>query len=490
MGAWKAMWTTGTGAQRRNEEEHMTKVALIGENSMEFARGDVVGLCVMDGLPRLELALHDPNRERLQHMAAMARMIVAQLRPDVTVTMATERAGALDGADYVVTELEVGGFDATRLDFAIASHYGVRQTDGHTIGIGGIFRGLRTIPVSVSIALDMVRLCPNAVLLNYSNPMAMTTWAIYETSPAIRVFGLCHGIPETHELLAQLAGIASKDAEFVTAGVNHQAFVLRFDHRGQSMLPKVHDLADKLSQENPVGAELLQRFGFFSTEQSPEYLPWIMRHDGELQRLRVAVGRHEADEEETQQALALERAEIASGIVTDLRYEEAIAPLFIHSAETGTEREIYVSARNSGRITNLPDDSCVETSCRVGTHGTELAAIGALPAQLAALNRSFLNVVELTVRAVLDGDRQHIHQAALMDPNTAATLSARDIAAMCDDLFAAHRPLLPPALAGDEGSTRFPGDGPRCGSEVTRETTPSERTGQTSESSSASSRRR
>ena len=209
----------------------VVKVAFIGAGSVEFTRNVVTDL---SGYPELadglDLALHDINSERLAHAHALATRIVAQAGSAATVTACADRHAALDGARYVINEIQVGGYDATRLDFDIPARYGVRQTIGDTLGIGGIFRGLRTIPVVTGLAEDMHRLCPDAYLLNYTNPMAMLPWAVYEGTPLRNVFGLCHSVRDTHAFLAGLVGLDPAEVDFVTAGFNPQAFVLRFEH--------------------------------------------------------------------------------------------------------------------------------------------------------------------------------------------------------------------------------------------------------------------
>jgi alpha-galactosidase len=427
------------------------KVAFIGAGSIEFTRNVVTDLCsyleIRDGL---HLALHDIDDKRLAHADELARRIVAQTGARATVTSSAIRAEVLGGAHYVINEIQVGGYPATRLDFDIPARYGLRQTIADTLGIGGIFRGLRTIPVVVGLGRDMAALCPDAYLLNYTNPMAMLPWAVYEGTEFSRVFGLCHSVRDTHGFLAGLVGLDPAEVSFVTAGFNHQAFVLRFEHEGRSLYPRLTEIIEGSPElQRRVRVELFRRFGYFpteSSEHSAEYLPWFMRHDDQIERFRIFVGDYLARSEENLRELESLRQALDDGTPLDLEPASELASEFIHSLETGTEREIYVNVRNDGLIRNLPAQACVEVPCEVGGHGARPRAVGALPVQLAALNRTFLNVVELTVRAVLDGSREHVYQAALLDPNAAATLTTSQIVAMCDDLLDAHRALLPPAL--------------------------------------------
>jgi alpha-galactosidase len=428
------------------------RVAFIGAGSIEFTRNVVTDLCsypeLRDGL---QLALHDVSGQRLEFARALVGQIVAQTGAGATVTASTDRRAVLDGARYVINEIQVGGYAATLRDFEIPASYGLRQTIGDTIGIGGIFRGLRTIPVAVAIAADMLALCPDACLLNYTNPMAMLPWAVYEGTEFGNVFGLCHSVRDTHAFLAGLVGADPAEVDFCTAGFNHQAFVLRFERHGQSLYPRLTEvIEDSPELQRRVRVELFRRFGYFpteSSEHSAEYLPWFMRHDDQIERYQIYVGDYLARSRENLRELESLQRQLAAGTPLDLDPTDELASQFIHSAETGTEREIYVNVRNGGLITSLPEQCCVEVPATVGAGGARPQSIGALPPQLAALNRTFLNVAELTVRAVLDRRREHVYQAALLDPNTAATLTTARAVAMCDELLAAHAELLPPGLA-------------------------------------------
>jgi alpha-galactosidase len=428
------------------------KVAFIGAGSVEFTRSVVTDLCGFPELHgQLELSLQDISAPRLEHAEALVRKIVAQTGADATVTASASRPQALDGASYVINEVQAGGYAATRLDFDIPARYGVRQTIGDTLGIGGIFRGLRTIPVVTGIATDMLSRCPDAYLLNYSNPMAMLPWAVYSGTEFRKVYGLCHSVRDTHAFLAGLVGLDVADVDFVTAGFNHQAFVLRFEHQGRSLYPRLAQvIEDSPELQRRVRVEIFRRFGYFpteSSEHSAEYLPWFMRHEDQVEQFRIFVGDYLERSEENLRELEELARQLDSGEPLDLEGGDELASQFIHSVETGTPREIYVNVRNGGLITSLPDDCCVEVPCDLSAGAAVPRAVGALPPQLAALNRTFLNVVELTVRAALDGDRQHVYQAALLDPNAGATLTTAQIVAMCDELLAAHKDLLPPALA-------------------------------------------
>ncbi len=426
-------------------------VTFIGAGSIEFTRNVVTDLCSYPEFRgQLRLALYDISPERLAHAERLARRISAQTGAEARVTATLDRREALAGARYVINEVQVGGYAATRADFDIPARYGVRQTIGDTLGIGGIFRGLRTIPVVTALARDMHDVCPDAYLLSYSNPMAMLPWAVYAGTPFDRVFGLCHSVRDTQAFLTELVGADPARVSFLTAGFNHQAFVLRFEQDGQSLYPRLAEvIAGSPELQRRVRVEIFRRFGYFpteSSEHSAEYVPWFMRHDDQVERFRIFVGDYlERSEENLRELEALQRT-LAGDAPLELAPTDELASLLIHSLETGTERELHVNIRNGGLITSLPEDCCVEVPATVGAGGVKPVPVGALPPQLAALNRTFLNVVELTVRAALEESRDHVYQAALLDPNTAATLTTEQTVAMCDDLFAAHRSFLSPAF--------------------------------------------
>jgi alpha-galactosidase len=427
------------------------KVTFIGAGSVEFTRNVATDLCSYPEFRGgLHFSLFDISEERLAHAERLVSRISAQTGAEAVVTTTRDRRTALEGASYVINEVQVGGYKSTRADFDIPASYGVRQTIGDTLGIGGIFRGLRTIPVTVDLGRDMLEVCPDAYLLSYSNPMAMLPWAVYEGTGFSRVFGLCHSVRDTQSFLTTLVGADPERVRFLTAGFNHQAFVLRFEQDGKSLYPQLTEIIESSPElQRRVRVEIFRRFGYFpteSSEHSAEYVPWFMHHDDQIERYRIFVGDYlERSEENLRELQSLER-QLASDAPLELESENELASLFIHSLETGTERELHVNIRNGGLISSLPDECCVEVPCLVGAGGARPVPVGALPPQLTALNRTFLNVVELTVRAALDGSREHVYQAALLDPNTAATLTTTQIVAMCDDLLEAHRDLLPPAL--------------------------------------------
>jgi alpha-galactosidase len=428
----------------------MTRIAFVGAGSVEFTKDLLGDLLSFPELTDATIALHDIDRERLDAAEAMARWTASALGAPATIEAHLDRRAALAGCDHVINMIQVGGHAATLIDFDVPKRFGLRQTIGDTLGIGGIFRALRTIPVMQGIARDMFELCPDAWLLNYTNPMAMLCWSVYAGTPIKRVVGLCHSVQWTTRGLAELVGVPYEEVEYLGAGVNHQAWILQFRHQGRDLYP----LLDEAIERDPelrrrVRVEMYRRLGYFpteSSEHSAEYLPWIMRSDEMIERFRVPVDEYVRRSEENLREYEAMRRTLAEGgsfeIVRSLEY----ASLIIHSIATGEPRVIYGNVPNHGLISNLPLGACVEVPCLVDGNGVQPTAVGSLPPQLAALNRTFLNVCELTVRAALEGSREHVIHAALLDPNTSATLTPDQTVQMVDALIEAHGSALPEGI--------------------------------------------
>jgi alpha-galactosidase len=428
----------------------MTRIAFVGAGSVEFTRDLLGDILTFPELGGATIALHDIDPERLEAAEAMARWTARELAAPATIEAHLDRRAALDGCDHVVNMIQVGGHAATLIDFEVPARHGVRQTIGDTLGIGGIFRALRTIPVMQGIAADMAELCPQAWLLNYTNPMAMLCWATYAGTPITRIVGLCHSVQHTTRGLAELVGVPYDDVTYLGAGVNHQAWILRFERDGEDLYPRLDEaIARDPELRRRVRVEIYRRFGRFpteSSEHSAEYLPYFMHDDAMIEEFRVPVDEYVRRSEENLELYEQMRRKLAAGEPFEIERSLEYASLIIHSILTGEPREIYGNVPNDGLITNLPSMACVEVPCVVDGQGLHPREIGDLPPQLAALNRTFLNVCELTVRAALEGSREHVLHAALLDPNTAATLSPARIEAMVDDLIAAHGDALPDGI--------------------------------------------
>ncbi|SNR69312.1 alpha-galactosidase [Actinoplanes regularis] len=435
----------------RPENPPMTVIAFLGAGSVVFTRELLADLLSFDELRDVTLALHDIDPERLETAELIARRTAAQLGANPVVTAHLDRREALEGADFVVNAIQVGMYPATVRDFEIPARYGLRQTIADTLGVGGIFRALRTFPVLDGIAADMRELCPDAWLLNYTNPMAMNVAYLGAIAPDLKVAGLCHSVFWTVHDLAALLGVPHEEIDYTGAGVNHQAWLLRFEHRGESLYPRLDELLERDdSLGRRVRMDMYRRLGYFPTEtseHSSEYVPWYLHHDSEIERLRIPVGDYLRISAENVAEYRETRRSLLAGEPLDLtRAATEYAPQVIHSMVTGVRRRIHANVINAGLITNLPEGYAVEVPCAVDRDGLHPERVGDLPPQCAVLNRAFAGVGELTVRAALDGDPRLVRQAAMADPNTAATLTVDAIWALCDELTTAHGDLLPAGL--------------------------------------------
>jgi alpha-galactosidase len=341
--------------------------------------------------------------------------------------------------------------EATVRDFEVPAGFGLNQTIADTIGIGGIFRGLRTFPVLAALAQDMADLCPDAWLLNYTNPMAMNVTFLHAVAPRLKVLGLCHSVHWTMDGLCELVGVPLDEVSYWSAGVNHQGWVLRWERDGQSLYPLLDErIAADPELRRRVRVDMYRRLGFYPTEtseHSSEYVPWYLHHPSEVDRLRLNVGEYVGISAENlaeytrvrEQLAGTGRLEIESGATE-------YAPQVIHSLETGTVRVISANVANDGLITNLPTGFAVEVPTLLDGLGAHPIHVGDLPPQCAAVNRSYIGPAELAVRAAVDGDPRLVRAAAMVDPNAAASLTVDQIWQLCDALVAAHGTLLPEAL--------------------------------------------
>jgi alpha-galactosidase len=435
------------------------KITFIGAGSVEFTAMLLGDILAYPELRDAVIALHDIDAERLETSAGVAREIARRQAASPTIETFADRRAALEDADYAINMVQVGGHAMTVADQEIPARYGLRQTIGDTLGVGGVFRALRTIPVMEGIAADMAAVCPDAWLLNYTNPMAILCQATYMWTPQKKIVGLCHSVHNTGEELAELVGVPFEEVTFAAAGVNHQAFMLRFERDGEDLYPRL-DAAIEADPElrRRVRVEIYRRMGYFPTESSEhgsEYLSWFLRDDAQIERFRLWVAEYVSRSEENLKEYDRTKAALASGSPLDLEEpSNEYAPQIIHSIETGTPRVVYGNVHNAGLIDNLPADSCVEVPCLVDGTGVNPVRIGSLPPQLAALNRTFLNVADLTVRAALEGRPDHVRQAVLLDPNASSTLTPDAIWEMCDELTAAHGDLIPVALREPVGDAR------------------------------------
>jgi alpha-galactosidase len=430
----------------------MTRIAFIGAGSVVFTKNLLGDILAAPALRDVEIALHDIDSERLATADAMARWVAGERGARPRITTHDDRRAAIDGADFVINMVQIGGHEATLRDFEIPARYGLRQSIADTLGIGGIFRTLRTAPHMLALGNEIAELSPHAWLLNYTNPMAMLCELVYLGTPTQQVVGLCHSVQATVRDLAKIVGVPEDEVTFLSAGINHQAFLLRFEHAGASLYPRLDErIAADPELQRRVRVALYRRFGYFQTESSEhaaEYVPWLMRHDEQLERYRVPVGEYITRSEDNLVEFARVKEALAQGEPMPLERSSEYAATIINSMVTGEPSVIYGNVPNTGLIPGLPDGTCVEVPCVVERNGLRPTQVLDYPPQLAALNRTYANVVELTVRAVLEERPDYVRIAALLDPNTSATLTLDEVEALCDELTVAHGELIPEALRG------------------------------------------
>lgn len=433
----------------------MTKITFIGAGSTIFAKNVLGDAMLTPSLADSHIALYDIDEKRLRESEAMLKTInknANQNRAEIQVYH--DRKEALRDADFVVNAIQVGGYKpSTVIDFEIPKKYGLRQTIGDTMGIGGIFRTLRTLPVMLEFAREMEEVCPNAWLLNYTNPMAMLTMGVLKAT-SIKTVGLCHSVqvcvPELFEHLGIKEQYDLADFQWKIAGINHMAFLLEITKDGEDFYPTIRQLAEE--KENPhrdsVRFELMKRFGYYTTESSEhnaEYHPYFIKskYPELIDDLGIPLDEYLTRCENQIRDWETMREDIVdNGDLTHKRSRE-YASYIMDAIKTGNPTVIAGNVLNKGLITNLPEDVCVEVPCLVDKNGIQPTYVGALPTQLAALNRTNINVQELTVEAALTLEKDKIYQAAYLDPHLSSELSLADITQLVDDLIEAHGDYLP-----------------------------------------------
>jgi len=432
----------------------MVKIVLLGAGSVEFTNQLSADLFRFDDLPMLQLALYDINPQRLEFARVTAEQVAARAGRKADIVATLDRREALDGADFVINVIAVGGLAATRKDLEIPAAMGLRQTVGDTTGVGGVFRGLRTFPVLSKIAEDMLELCPDAWFLNYTNPMAMNVWWMSVVAPTIKSVGLCHSVYWTVNDLCELIGVPMKGTHFRAAGVNHLSWLTEWTHDGEDLYPRLRQaIQDDPDLNRRVRVEVMKRIGYYSTESSlmtADYLPWFMRSDEQIAKSRLEPLKY--IDISLNNVAEFELAKAALELGKPLPFEESTAteyaPLIIHSILTGTEREIHANVVNRGYISNLPDGNVVEVPALLDGSGVHPIEFGDIPAAGAALDRTYLSVASLAIEAARTGNPELVRQAVLIDPNASSSLTPEQIWALCDQLTEAHADVLPASLGG------------------------------------------
>lgn len=423
------------------------KITLIGAGSVVFAKTLIGDILQREALGDSHVCLMDIDPQRLKVAEVMMNKIAQKLGSRAKVTATLDQREAVRDAKYVICTIQVGGYKpSTVRDFEIPKKYGLKQTIADTLGVGGVFRALRTIPVINAIARDIAEVAhPDCLLLNYTNPMAMNCWAV-EKAVGIPHVGLCHSVFGTARMLASHIGIPYEDINYLVAGINHMAFYLKFEYRGQDAYPLLFKvLEDPKRNFELVRYEMMRRTGYFVTESSEhqsEYVPYFIHHGENLIKdFNIPIDEYIRRCETINDTWHKTEADLL-GKGSDIELappSHEYGAYIIHARETNISHTVYGNVPNKGIIKNLPDDCCVEVPCLVDANGLQPVMIGHLPPQLAAMCESNISTQRLTVDAALTGKREHIYHAVMMDPHTSATLPLDKIWAMCDELIEAHQ---------------------------------------------------
>jgi len=430
----------------------MPKITFMGAGSTVFAK-NVIGDCILTpALRDSEIALYDIDPQRLAESENMLKNINKNNGSHAKIIAYTDRKKALAGADYVINAIQVGGYEpCTVTDFEVPKKYGLRQTIGDTIGIGGIFRALRTIPVLFDFARDIEEVCPDAWFLNYTNPMAILTGAMLRYT-GVKTVGLCHSVQACVPTLLKAVGMEEdiQDVQWKIAGINHMAWLLEITKDGKDLYPEIKRRSkEKGAPEwDRVRHEIMHTFGYYVTESSEhnaEYMPYFIksRYPELIERYNIPL-----DEYPRRCVRQIEEwKRIRDSLVNneDLTHERTgeYASYIMEAIETGKLYKIGGNVLNNGLITNLPGEACVEVPCLVDRSGVQPCYAGALPTQLASLNMTNINVHLLTIEAAVTLKKEYIYYAAMLDPHTSAELTIDEIKALCDDLIEAHGSWLP-----------------------------------------------
>jgi len=429
----------------------MAKVAIIGAGSIVFCKTLILDILATPGLEDTEFALMAPSTRRTPYVEAFVKQVIEANHLPAKVWITTDRREALKDADYVIATFQVGGLKGFEYDYTIPLNHGVDQCIGDTLGPGGIFRALRSIPVALDMARDMEVLCPHAYLLNYVNPMAMICWALGATR--VPFVGLCHGVQTTMDLISGYVGVPKNEIDYLCAGINHMGWFLKLEHNGKDLYPLLRERFElpEYYVNEKVRGEVFRHFGYFMTESTghlAEYVPYFRKNQkaldlycdepgfggesGAYYKFSEYVAAKYSDEEIlAEEAVVLPARSIEYGSYV------------IEALETGRTFKLNGNVINGGMITNLPADCCAEGPMYVDRTGVHKTVVGDLPSQCAALNLTNINVQRLAVEAALSGDPEQIVHACALDPLTAATLTLKEIRDMASALLEAERQWLP-----------------------------------------------
>ncbi|MGC8674330.1 MAG: alpha-galactosidase [Thermoprotei archaeon] len=431
------------------------KVALIGAGSRAFGLTVATDLLTFPELDGLTISLMDINKESLELTASFVKRLVQERGLKARVEVTTNRREAIADADYVVASIRSGGMQATKLDLEIPAKYGIEQGVADTLGPGGIFYGLKNASTLLGIARDIEEASPNAVFINYTNPMAINSWVIL-ASTRLKYVGLCHSIPGTARELANYMGIPYEELSYTAAGINHMAWFVELKWNGVNAYPLLNEKLDERVYTDPnhpayrdlVRVEVFKSVGYYSAEDSnhlSEYLPYFRKDLESLKKYRILNHEERLSLMEKREERKKQEAEkLKSAQALPFNRSGEFGPQVIYAMETGTTTKIYGNVKNTGLIPNLPYGSVVELPVFVDKGGFHPVYVGELPPQLAALNRMDISAQELAVKAILEGSKERVFHALLADPLTSSHLSIREIRKMADEMLEAEAPYLPP----------------------------------------------
>lgn len=430
----------------------MSKITFLGAGSTVFAK-NLLGDCMtVEALQDFEFALFDIDHERLKDSEMMLKNLKKNLNSTVRIVSYTDRKEALRDAKYVINAIQVGGYKpSTVIDFEVPKKYGLRQTIADTVGIGGIFRSLRTIPVMLDFAKDMEEVCPDAWFLNYTNPMAVLTGVMLRYTN-IKTVGLCHSVQVCVPELLESLDMPTDNVQSKIAGINHMAWLLEVTRNGKDLYPEIKKRAkekQKTKHDDMVRFELMDKFGYYVTESSEhnaEYHPYFIKSNYPelIEKLNIPLDEYPRRCVQQIEDWKKMRDELVHNQDLNHSRTHEYGSYIIEAMETDVPFKIGGNVLNTGGlISNLPENAVVEVPCLVDASGVAPTYIGDLPEQLAALNRTNINTQLLTIEAAITRKKEYIYQAALLDPHTAAELSMDDIISLCDDLIEAHGDWLP-----------------------------------------------
>ncbi len=450
----------------------MIKLTIIGAGSAVFTKNIFTDLMFISSFKKMDIALVDIDEKRLRISHELLEVISSKMDAKPNIKSYKNRKEALKGSDFVQSTIQVGGYEpSTIIDFKIPSQYGLKQTIADTLGVGGIMRGLRTIPVLIDIGRDIMELCPKAMWLQYVNPMCSNMIAINKACPGINTVGLCHSVQGTAEMLANDLNEDIKNIEYECVGINHMAFYKKFEKKDQNgcedLYPKLKKLAEEIMENKKISSrtmvkdsesnkimhekvryEILRRFGYFVTESSEhfaEYVPWFIKKNRTdlLDQYKIPIEEY-IDRCKNNIKIWYDLEKDMSPIHEQpLKRSKEYASYIMDAIVNNNEVKINGNVMNHNYIDNLPSNACVEVPCLINNKGNQPFKTGQLPEHLAALMRTNINVQILTAEAALKHKKEHIYHAAMLDPLTGSNLSIDEIYSMIDQLIEAHGSYLP-----------------------------------------------